>query len=165
METIKVKSWNDIPGDFTGVAEFLNDSKEWFKEGERHRIDGPAVEFADGTKHWYREGKRHREDGPAVEHPNGYKEWWVNGKRHRIDGPAIENANGAKEWWIEDELYTTFRLKGLIRFSLFLEKQKGKYNLDWLRFLTEQGIKEFPIVPEMELDKRFILLFKQILEV
>jgi hypothetical protein len=142
METIKVKSWDDIPGDFTGVAEFLNNSKEWFKEG-----------------------KWHREDGPAVEHINGYKEWWVNGKRHRINGPAIENSNGAKEWWIEDELYTTFRLKGLIRFSLFLGKQKGKYNLDWLKFLTEQGIKEFPIVLEMETYEPFIPLFGKVLEV
>jgi hypothetical protein len=28
-------------------------SKEWFQNGERHRLDGPAVEYADGSKEWF----------------------------------------------------------------------------------------------------------------
>src|SRR2546423_1788459 len=54
---------------------------------------------ADGFKAWYRDGQLHREDGPAVEYPDGHKEWWRNGRRHRDDGPAIEYADGSKEWY------------------------------------------------------------------
>ena len=43
--------------------------------------DGYRFESADGTKEWWVEGKRHRLDGPAVEYADGYKEWWVNGKK------------------------------------------------------------------------------------
>jgi hypothetical protein len=71
MKTFKVTKANrNIPKNFTGVAEYPN-----------------------GTKHWYKEGKLHREDGPAVEWIIGYKEWWVEGLRHRTDGPAIEYPN------------------------------------------------------------------------
>ena len=31
-------------------------------------------------KIWYRNGKRHREDGPSVEHADGRKEWFRQGK-------------------------------------------------------------------------------------
>ena len=37
-------------------------------------MDGPL------GKSWYRNGKRHREDGPAVEHADGRKEWYRHGK-------------------------------------------------------------------------------------
>ena len=33
-----------------------------------HRMDGPALEWSDGSKEWFREGMRHRFDGPASEH-------------------------------------------------------------------------------------------------
>ena len=48
-----------------------------------HRIDGPAMEFADGSKEWYVEGKRHRLDGPAmyVGYVGGYTAWYVHGTR------------------------------------------------------------------------------------
>jgi hypothetical protein len=73
----------------------------WYKDGLRHRTDGPAVEMTDGIKEWRVNDKLHREDGPAVEHSNGYKSWFTNGKRyleawyqnglrHRTDGPAVE---------------------------------------------------------------------------
>lgn len=32
------------------------DGKEWYRDGERHREDGPAIEYPDGTKFWYRNG-------------------------------------------------------------------------------------------------------------
>jgi hypothetical protein len=50
-----------------------------------------------GSKSWYRNGQCHREDGPAVEYANGDKEWYQNGKLRREDGPVIEDANGAKK--------------------------------------------------------------------
>ena len=58
-------------------------TKLWYRDGKRHREDGPAVEFADGTKMWLRNGELHREDGPAVTFPCGAKEWWLNGKSYR----------------------------------------------------------------------------------
>ena len=76
-------------------------NKYWYKKGELHRKDGPAVEHANGSKEWYKEGTLHREDGPAMEYANGDKEWWKEGKLHREDGPAVEFANGAKVWYKE----------------------------------------------------------------
>jgi hypothetical protein len=53
-----------------------------------------------GNKHWRnKDGELHRLDGPAVEWPNGYKAWYENGIIHRIDGPAIERSDGYKDWW------------------------------------------------------------------
>ena len=57
-------------------------NKFWFKNGKRHREDGPAIEYANGDKFWFINGKCHREDGPAVELNNGtYFEYWLDGKK------------------------------------------------------------------------------------
>lgn len=74
-------------------------TKEWSRNGERHRDDGPAIEFANGDKLWYNTGKLHREDGPAVEYANSTKAWWREGKLHRDDGAAVESASGTREWY------------------------------------------------------------------
>jgi hypothetical protein len=58
-----------------------------------------CTKYADGSKSWYRNDERHREDGPAVEYANGSKFWFLNGKLHREDGPAYEYADGEKQWW------------------------------------------------------------------
>ena len=52
---------------------------EWYKNGVRHREDGPAIEYADGRKQWYLNGLLHREDGPAFEWADGEKQWYLNG--------------------------------------------------------------------------------------
>jgi len=31
-----------------------------------------------GYKVWYKDGLKHREDGPAIEWKNGDKKWWLN---------------------------------------------------------------------------------------
>ena len=36
--------------------EFSNGTKKWYKNGELHREDGPAVEYFDGDKYWYLNG-------------------------------------------------------------------------------------------------------------
>ena len=77
-------------------------TQEWYREGLKHRIDGPAAEHANGIREWYMEDKLHRLDGPAIEY-NSNKEWYVEDKRHRSDGPAIEYANGTREWYVEDK--------------------------------------------------------------
>ena len=56
MNTIKLKSWNDIPSNYTGI-----------------------VEYEDGSKEWYKNGRFHREDGPARIHKNDYKSWRLEG--------------------------------------------------------------------------------------
>ena len=83
------------------AIEYSNGNKEWLIDGKYHREDGrPAIEYDDGgTKLWYKDGKQHRENGPAVEYANGNKEWWINGKQHREDDrSAIEHANGDRMW-------------------------------------------------------------------
>ena len=124
MKTIKVETSKQIPNDFTGVAEYPNGDREWYKEGNLHREDCPAVECSDGTKLWYKEGKWHRLDGPAIEYSHGEKEYWINGE--------------------------TLQTEIFIYGKIFLGKEKGKYGLEWLRFLAEDKFEEYPIVPGYE---------------
>ena len=87
-----------------GPVTNANSDKVWYKDGKRHRLDGPAVERANGDKVWYINGKRHRLDGPAVEYANGDKLWYKDGKRHRLDGPAVEYASGDSHWFLNDQI-------------------------------------------------------------
>jgi hypothetical protein len=105
-----------------------DDRIEWYKDGELHREDGPAIETENGAKYWYQWGKLHREDGPAVElisgantwylngvrhreggpamiEPDGSQMWFHRGKLHREDGPAVERSNGDKEWYVNGKLH------------------------------------------------------------
>ena len=51
------------------------------KNGELHRLSGPAVIYNDGEMWWYKHGKRHRDDGPAIEWPEkGIEDWWKDGE-------------------------------------------------------------------------------------
>jgi len=185
MKIIKISQINSILDNFTGIVECENGDKFWYKEGKLHRedgpavefpnrekswyikgklhrIDGPAVEYPNGTKFWYKEGKRHREDGPAIECSDGTKEWCIEGKYHRLDGPAVEFTDGTKEWWIENQLYSSEKLLKLINSSFFLGKEKGRYNLESLKFLTEKGIEKFPILPGMEEYEDFKRVFEEL---
>jgi len=185
MKILNLKIIQKVPKDYTGIIFWDNGSKMyyekeklhrldgpafenfagskfWYKEGELHRVDGPAVEFADGTKEWYKEGKLHREDGPAVEFSNGKKYWYKEDKLHRLDGPAIEYPDGTKRWWIDKIDYSIQELKSFYENGFYIGKEKGRYNLEWLRFLTEEGIREFPIIPGMELDVKFKEIFNKL---
>jgi hypothetical protein len=94
------ESFNVFEFDHTSFNVDYKGNKRWFKNGELHREDGPALECPDGFKAWYQNGKLHREDGPAIEFTNGQKEWYINGCRHRTDGPAIEYSFGIKMWYL-----------------------------------------------------------------
>ncbi len=59
MKTIKVKNYAEIPKGFTGIVEFLDGDKWWYKNGNLHREDGPAIEWSNGTKYWYLEGQEY----------------------------------------------------------------------------------------------------------
>jgi len=149
MEIIKLSRelGEFIPKNYTGIVEWSNGDTNYYKKGELHRDDGPAVECWNGTKHWVKEGKSHRTDGPAIEFSDGTKEWYFEGKEHRIDGPAIEYADGTKKWCIEGKSFTEIVNT---RDKIFLGKEKGKYGLEWYKFMTEKGIEEYPIIPGLE---------------
>ena len=38
-----------------------------------------VIHRLDGAKEWWHNGQIHRLDGPAIEYPNGTKQWWQNG--------------------------------------------------------------------------------------
>ena len=65
-----------------------------------------TVKVSEDKTEWFLNGKRHRVDGPAVEWANGYKSWFLNGERHRVDGPAVEYTNGDKEWYLNGQQFT-----------------------------------------------------------
>jgi len=94
-----------------------------------------------------------------AEYESGNKYWYKEDLLHRIDGPAIEYSDGRKEWYIDGEQFNSYSLNFLILDSLYLGTEKGKYDLLWLRFFTEEGIKEFPFISGMEKEKRYISLF------
>ena len=140
MEVLKLKSFDDlIPENYTGIIERSDGDKLWYKKGEIHREDGPALEYKDGTKVWCNEGEFHKEDGPAVEYKNEKKLWYIKGF-----------------------VYSPIYLEFLIETSIYLGKEIGKYNLKWLRFLTKENIEEFPIISGMEDYEYFMPLFKRL---
>ena len=75
---------------------------DWGKATFHRENDKPAIEWLDGSKEWYKEGKIHREsDLPAIERSNGSKYWYKEGKRHRDnDKPAIIWNDGTKRYWV-----------------------------------------------------------------
>jgi hypothetical protein len=122
---LEVESLNEIPSRFTGVVHVVAvcpccDRIIFLKDGEYHRLDGPAVDHSNGDKIWYKEGDL-----------------------HRIDGPAVEWANGNKEWFVDGIEYCSMKLKDSIIFDYF----KGAYNIMWYKILTEDGITEYPDMP------------------
>jgi uncharacterized protein YxjI len=76
------------------------------RDGQLHRLDGPAVEYTDGYKAYYVNGQLHRLDGPAVEDADGYKVYYVNSQKHRLDGPAVEDADGYKAYYVNGKKYS-----------------------------------------------------------
>ena len=57
MKTIKIKNWDDIPKNYTGIVERATGSKTWLKNGNAHREDGPAwIISLDNYKSWYLDG-------------------------------------------------------------------------------------------------------------
>ncbi len=79
------------------------------------KMDNPIIDVY-GNQSWYKDGKRHRDDGPAVISVNGGQYWYQNGKRHRDDGPAVIFADGLKQWYqngvfIKETYENTSRVK------------------------------------------------------
>ena len=65
-----------------------------------HRIGEPAKICNNGNKEWWFYGNRHRLDGPAVEKKER-TEYWQYGKLHRTNGPAIIQSDK----WVKNKYY------------------------------------------------------------
>ena len=80
MEVIHCKDFDemlDIPNK-NGCYITEKGNKFYYNNNLLHRDgDLPAMEFGDGSKQWYRNGLRHRIDGPAIEYSNGKKRWFL----------------------------------------------------------------------------------------
>ena len=76
-----------------------NGTQRWYKNGVLHRDDGPAAILADGSEFWYKNGLQHRDDGPAVVWEDGSQWWYQNGELHRDNGPAVVYPDGKQYWW------------------------------------------------------------------
>jgi len=100
MKTIKIKDWNEVPNNFTGIVKDTNGDKFWYLDGNVHREGGPAIEWSNGNKSWYFNGRKHRIDGPALEYHNGYKAYYINGKE------VLKEA--------QEVLYGFYKLKGIL---------------------------------------------------
>jgi len=98
-----------------------------------HRENGPAFTCMD-FKSWYMNGEKHRLDGPAVTDNLGTKEWWVNGERHRLDGPAIEYYNGKASWLINNKKLNTKKVETWIKNNNINLKTKQHQALFMLKF-------------------------------
>ena len=93
------------PDDDSPAIKSANGSKEYYKKGRRHRLNGPALIYVSGTEEWWENGSRHRLNGPAIKCANGDEEWWENGSRHRLDGPALICIGLVQHWYKNGELH------------------------------------------------------------
>jgi hypothetical protein len=96
------------------TVEFISDKcKEYYLNGELHRLDGPAIEYVNGDKeYWLNNVRIKKEDLSINKWPKctinglGNKEWMnEKGEYHREDGPAIEWPGGNKYWYINNKLH------------------------------------------------------------
>jgi hypothetical protein len=112
-----------------GMSPAINlvGTRTWYKNGELHRTDGPAIIYANGDKFWFQNGELHRTDGAAIEYADGDKYWYQNGDRHRTNGPAIEWQNGSKFWLLNGDTLTQaeFAAKVLDKETALLWKMSG----------------------------------------
>jgi hypothetical protein len=72
----------------------IKGAKVYFRDGCKHRPNGPAVIQKDGTKEYFIKGVRHRSGSkPAVIYPDGRLEYWEEGKLIRSDKVEPHEAN------------------------------------------------------------------------
>lgn len=81
-------------GDIVYVS-LLSATQVWSNNGVLTREDGPAIlvqneDHEEETYHWIRNGEYHRIGGPALVEVGEVTEWWVDGQLHREDGPAVQ---------------------------------------------------------------------------
>jgi hypothetical protein len=81
--------------------------------GRYHRTDGPALEHTTGfykdKQEWFYDGKRHRINGPALISKIAgtefaHEEYWVDGVRHRVGYYAFIS-HWEKSWYRSGKLH------------------------------------------------------------
>jgi len=82
MNSITINNWIEVPNNYTGHVKFTNGNQVWYKNGEAHREDGPAVLFVDVGQYWYKNGQFHREGGPAIIYADGAQAWYLDDKEY-----------------------------------------------------------------------------------
>lgn len=91
----------------SGVIEHLTTYDYAYKPNREPYKDG-AHKFSCGTLVWFKNGRKHREDGPCAIRPDGYEYWGINGRWHREDGPALTHNGKIRSqgdcWWFKGEL-------------------------------------------------------------
>ena len=87
-------TWQRWPNGLPKDIEYRN------AEGQLHRIYGPAyISTYYKVEEWYKDGEPHRVNGPARTHKDN-KWWYLDGKLHRLDGPAVDAKGYPKQYWI-----------------------------------------------------------------
>jgi hypothetical protein len=80
--------------------------EHWYKNGLRHRENGPAIITKDGKEPtYYRDGQLHRDDGPAYVDVAKTQHWYKKGVRHCATGPAVIYSTGAVEYYLDGVYY------------------------------------------------------------
>ena len=103
-------------------TEVHHGTKIWKNEnGEKHRVNGPAVLDERGNEYWYRNGDRHRDDDlPAIVIPDRRLEWFFSGKQHR----SIHGENGASPSVIMHGEYLAWHFYGVLYARLDLNTMR-----------------------------------------
>ncbi len=113
--------------DGPAIYKDLGNEQEWWFNGKRHRVDGPAVirkglrknesrDIAYEEEEWWQNGELHRQNGPArtIKHPFGIytrMEWWSNGRLHREEEPAVIER---RTDYLETSIYENNTVKVLV---------------------------------------------------
>ena len=115
----------DRPSHFTGISIIL-DMEHWFLNGQKHRVNGPAVSWPNHKEYWLlntmldqQEHKGRCETGIYIVNPTtrfaalvdvpkdftgiaevyNTKYWMLNGVKHKLNGPAVK-IGAYEEYWV-----------------------------------------------------------------
>lgn len=82
LRTDRCASWiTDFYEGRVSHTIYIHNRREcWYKDGNYHKIGGPAVIENTGDKIWFQDGMKHREDGPAMIFSDGHFTWWWKGE-------------------------------------------------------------------------------------
>lgn len=53
MRVIKITPGSPIPKNYTGIIEYIEGNTQWRKNGELHRVEGPALIGIDVNFRWW----------------------------------------------------------------------------------------------------------------
>jgi uncharacterized protein YlzI (FlbEa/FlbD family) len=120
----KIEEKDLIPDNFTGIVEYRDRTKEWYQDGKRHRLDGPAVEWSSEFESYYINGKcfltqkswQEEVDKINKKSLNKIKLIHSDGKIEEVDNDCkfnvlncftgvVECSNGSKYWYQNGKLH------------------------------------------------------------